>query len=116
MAGWGADHDFKFGVQYVIGNHSSHGGYTPGPNYPGGVVYYDNGDGSPNYILLGTNYNTGGEFRETGVFAEDVINIGNRGNAVRRDPVRPGPGNQSGSGQPRRDRHRSTGVRPTGNR
>lgn len=74
----GANHDFKFGVQYVIGNHSSHGGYTPGPNYPGGVVYYDNGDGSPNYISLGTTYNTGGEFRELGVFAEDVLNIGNR--------------------------------------
>ena len=74
----GADHDFKFGVQYVVGNHSSHGAYTPGPNYPGGVVYYDNGDGSPNYILLGTNYNQGGEFRELGIFAEDVLNIGNR--------------------------------------
>lgn len=73
-----ADHDFKFGVQYVIGNHSSHGGYTPGENYPGGVVYYDNGDGSPNYISLGTNYNKGGEFRELGIFAEDVLNLGNR--------------------------------------
>ena len=74
----GGDHDFKFGVSYVIGNHSSHGGYTPGPNYPSGVVYYDNGDGSPNYISLGSNYNVGGEFRELGVFAEDVLNIGNR--------------------------------------
>lgn len=73
-----ADHDFKFGVQYVIGNHSSHGGYTPGPNYPSGVVYYDNDDGSPNYISLPTNYNKGGEFRELGIFAEDVLNIGNR--------------------------------------
>ena len=78
-SGWlGGDHDFKFGVQYVIGNHSSHGGYTPGPNYPGGVIYYDNGDGTPYYISLGTNYNTGGEFREMGIFAEDVMNMGNR--------------------------------------
>ena len=74
----GADHDFKFGVQHVIGNHSSHGGYVPGPNYPGGVIYYDHGDGTPYYILTGSTYNKGGEFRETGVFAEDIINIGNR--------------------------------------
>lgn len=74
----GADHDFKFGVQHVIGNHSSHGGYVPGPNYPGGVIYYDNGDGTPYYILTGSTYNKGGEFRETGVFAEDIINVGNR--------------------------------------
>ena len=73
-----AGHDFKVGVTYVVGNHSAHGGYTPGPNYPDGVVYYDNGDGSPNYIVTGTNYNEGGEFRETGVFAEDVISIGGR--------------------------------------
>ena len=74
----GADHDFKFGVQYVIGNHSSHGGYVPGPNYPGGVIYYDNGDGSPYYITTGSTYNNGGEFRETGIFLEDTINVGSR--------------------------------------
>ena len=74
----GADHDFKFGVQHVIGNHSEHGGYQPGENYPGGVIYYDNGDGTPYYITTATNYNNGGEFRETGIFAEDVINVGNR--------------------------------------
>ena len=74
----GADHDFKFGVQHVIGNHSSHGGYVPGPNYPGGVIYYDNGDGSPYYILTASTYNKGGEFRETGIFVEDTLNIGSR--------------------------------------
>ena len=75
---WNADHEFKFGIVRVVGNHSSHGGYTPGPGYPDGVVYYDNGDGTPNYIVAGEPYNNGGEFRETGIFAEDVIDVGDR--------------------------------------
>ncbi len=73
-----ADHDFKIGVVHVVGNHSAHGGYTPGPGYPDGVVYYDNGDGTPNYILTGTPFHEGGEFRETGLFAEDVMTFGDR--------------------------------------
>ena len=75
---FGADHDFKVGGVYVIGSHSSHGGFTPGPGYPGGVVYYDNGDGTPNYIEVGTPYNDGGEFRELGMFVEDMMTIGRR--------------------------------------
>ena len=75
---WNADQEFKFGVVRVAGGHSSHGGYTPGPGYPSGVVYYDNGDGTPNYLVTGDPYNTGGAFRETGVFAEDVVDIGDR--------------------------------------
>ena len=73
-----ADHDFKMGAVYVIGGHSSHGGYTPGPGYPDGVVYYDNGDGSPNYIVTATRFNDGGEFREIGSFVEDIITFGQR--------------------------------------
>ena len=73
-----ADHDIKFGAVYVIGNHSSHGGYTPGPGYPEGVVYYDNGDGSPNYIVTATRFNEGGSFREIGSFVEDIITFGRR--------------------------------------
>ena len=74
----GADHDFKFGVVYTDGSHSIHGGYVPGPNYPGGVYYYVNGDGSPYAILTGTTYNIGGQFKETSAYVEDVINVGNR--------------------------------------
>ena len=74
----GADHDFKFGVVYTDGSHSIHGGYVPGPNYPGGVRYYVNGDGSPYGIITGTTYNIGGQFKETSVYVEDVINVGNR--------------------------------------
>ena len=87
----GADHDFKFGVQYVDGSHSVHGGYVPGPNYPGGVRYYVNGDGSPYGIITGTTYNIGGQFKETAAFVEDVITVGNRvtvSAGVRMDSVR----------------------------
>lgn len=87
----GADHDFKFGVNYVDGSHSIHGGYVPGPNYPGGVYYYINGDGTPYGILTGTTYNIGGQFKETAAYVEDVINVGNRvtvSAGVRMDRVR----------------------------
>ena len=62
----------------MIGSHSSHGVFTPGPAYPGGVVYYDNGDGTPNYIEVGTPYNNGAKFRELGMFVEDVMTLGRR--------------------------------------
>lgn len=87
----GADHDFKFGVQYVDGSHSVHGGYVPGPNYPEGVRYYINGDGTPYGIITGTTYNIGGRFKETGLFVEDVLNVGSRVTVqigVRMDDVR----------------------------
>ena len=87
----GGDHDFKFGVNYVDGSHSSHGGYVPGPNYPGGVYYYIYGDGTPYSILTGTTYNKGGQFKETSAYVEDVINVGNRvtvSAGVRMDRVR----------------------------
>ena len=88
---WNADHDFKLGLVRVAGSHSSHGGYTPAPGYPGGVVYYDNGDGTPNYLVTGEPYNNGGAFRETGIFAEDVLDIGDRATVslgIRFDDVR----------------------------
>ena len=44
----------------------------------GESFYYDNGDGSPNYIEVGTPYNVGGKFSELGTFVEDVMTIGGR--------------------------------------
>ena len=67
----GADHDFKFGVQYANGSHSGHYGYT------NGISYYDY-NGEPYYAYLRERYNYGGQFKNTGVFAEDLLSIGER--------------------------------------
>ena len=67
----GADHDFKFGVQYVNGKHSGHYGYT------NNIIYYDY-NGAPDYAYIRERYNYGGKFTDTGLFAEDMIHIGDR--------------------------------------
>jgi hypothetical protein len=81
----GADHDFKFGVQHTRGFHSAVYGY------PGGALYYDYKyyDDAVyayyNYEYYNYYYGYfrapftyGGEFDNTGFFAEDVVTIGDR--------------------------------------
>lgn len=67
----GADHDFKFGVQYVDGKSSGHYGYT------NNIIYYDY-DGAPDYAYIRERYNYGGQFKDIGFFAEDTVQIGGR--------------------------------------
>ncbi len=67
----GADHDFKFGVQFV------HGISRQFYLYPGGAHYYDY-NGEPYYAYFRQPYTYGGQFRDFGVFAEDVIRPGDR--------------------------------------
>ncbi len=67
----GADHDFKFGVQYVVGQHSGHYGYT------NDIIYYDY-NGAPDYAYIRERYNYGGKFTDLGFFVEDMVHIGDR--------------------------------------
>ena len=67
----GADHDFKFGVQYVDGSHSGHYGYT------NNIIYYDY-NGAPDYAYIRERYDYGGKFTDLGFFAEDTVQIGGR--------------------------------------
>ena len=67
----GADHDFKFGLQWVYGATTTFYGY------PGGIRYYDY-DSEPYYAYMREPYNVGGQFRNTGVFAEDVVRPSDR--------------------------------------
>ncbi len=64
-------HDFKFGAQYVRGSFSMFYGY------PGGGMYYDYA-GEPYLAYLRQPYGTGGRTENLGVFAEDVVRIGQR--------------------------------------
>lgn len=73
-----ASHELNMGFTSVIGHHSSHGGLTPAPGYPDGVIFHDNGDGTPNYLVTETRHNVGGEFRENGFFFEDLMTFGQR--------------------------------------
>ena len=67
----GADHDFKFGVQYVNAWHEGHYGYT------NDAVYYDYA-GEPYYGVFRERYDYGGQFDNTGAFAQDIVRIGDR--------------------------------------
>jgi outer membrane receptor protein involved in Fe transport len=66
-----SDHDFKFGVQFVRGTDTGFYGY------PGGAVYIDYG-GQPLFAYLREPYSYGSEFNNLGVFAEDVVRVGER--------------------------------------
>jgi len=95
------DHDFKFGVQFV------HGKSRTFYLYPGGAHYYDYG-GEPYYGYFRQPYTYGGQFRDFGVFAEDVIRMGDRftlslglrfdrNKAISQDlPARDAVGNETG--------------------
>lgn len=67
----GGDHDFKFGIQYVNGNSQGHYGYTNNIAY---YTYY----GEPYYAYFGERYDYGGQFLNTGLFAEEMMTIGDR--------------------------------------
>ncbi len=67
----GADHDFKFGVQFVHGSTRSFYGY------PGGAHYYTL-NGAPYYAYFREPYTYGGMFRNVGVFGEDALRLGDR--------------------------------------
>jgi outer membrane receptor protein involved in Fe transport len=65
----GADHDFKFGVQFVDAGTANLWGY------PGGAKYYDYG-GEPYFAYFREPYVYGGESRSLGAYAEDTLTIG----------------------------------------
>ena len=67
----GADHDFKFGVQFA------HAGTEFLFGYPGGARYFDY-YGEPYYALFREPYVYGGESRTLGVYAEDALTLGER--------------------------------------
>jgi hypothetical protein len=67
----GADHDFKFGVQWTTGK--SRQFYL----YPGGAHYYDYA-GEPYYGYFRQPYTYGGKSNMLGVFAEDVLRPNDR--------------------------------------
>ena len=67
----GADHDFKFGLQYVNGWTEGHYGYT------NDAIYYDYA-GEPYYGLFRERYDYGGQFENRGAFAQDIVRIGDR--------------------------------------
>jgi outer membrane receptor protein involved in Fe transport len=66
-----ADHDFKFGVQFVRGGHDGFYGY------PGGVSYYDYA-GEPYLGWFRKPFSYGSELRNLGAFAEDTLHLGER--------------------------------------
>ncbi|MGH9390166.1 MAG: TonB-dependent receptor domain-containing protein [Vicinamibacteria bacterium] len=67
----GSDHDFKFGMQFVMAE--SRGYYA----YPGGVHYLDY-YGQPFVARYRDTYSYGGAFDNAGAFAEDSIRVGDR--------------------------------------
>jgi outer membrane receptor protein involved in Fe transport len=67
----GADHDFKFGGQFVHGSTRSLYGYTGGTH-----LYTYNGE--PYYAYSREPYVYGGQFRNVGLFAEDAVKIKDR--------------------------------------
>jgi len=66
-----SDHDFKFGIQFIVGK--SEGFY----GHPGGAVYLDNA-GDPFLARYRDVYSYGGAFNNVGVFAEDTVRVGER--------------------------------------
>jgi hypothetical protein len=66
-----SDHDFKFGIQFVVA--SSQGYYA----YPGAVHYLDY-LGQPFLARYRDTYSYGGAFDNVGVFAEDSVRVGDR--------------------------------------
>jgi hypothetical protein len=66
-----ADHDFKFGVQFVDAGTSSLLGY------PGGAHYYDY-EGRPYFAIFREPYVYGGDSRSLGVYADDTVTLGGR--------------------------------------
>ncbi|MGH9390012.1 MAG: TonB-dependent receptor plug domain-containing protein, partial [Vicinamibacteria bacterium] len=66
-----AEHDFKFGVQFVRGGHDGFYGY------PGGAFYYDYA-GEPYLAYFREPFRYGGESHNLGVFAEDTLRLGDR--------------------------------------
>ncbi|HSF14791.1 MAG TPA: TonB-dependent receptor [Vicinamibacteria bacterium] len=66
-----ADHDVKFGAQFIVAR--SEGFYA----YPGAVHYLDYG-GQPFLARYRDVYSYGGGFDTFGVFAEDIVRVGNR--------------------------------------
>ena len=66
-----SDHDFKFGIQFIVAK--SQGYYA----YPGGVHYLDYG-GAPFLARFRDTYSYGGAFDNVGVFAEDSVRVGDR--------------------------------------
>jgi hypothetical protein len=101
----GSDHDFKFGVQFVNGKSRTF--YL----YPGGAHYYDY-SGEPGYAYFREPYTYGGQFKDFGVFAEDVVrpndrltlSLGirfDRNQAISQDiPARDAVGNELGTDVP----------------
>ncbi len=67
----GSDHDFKFGVQWVNGQSRTF--YL----YPGGAHLYDY-SGEPGYGYFRDPYTYGGQFKDLGLFAEDVVRPNDR--------------------------------------
>jgi hypothetical protein len=67
----GADHDFKFGGQFV------HGATNQFYAYTGGAHYYTY-NGAPYYAYFREPYVYGGEFKNLGMFAEDAVKIKDR--------------------------------------
>jgi outer membrane receptor protein involved in Fe transport len=67
----GSDHDFKFGLQWVNGKSQTF--YL----YPGGAHLYDYA-GEPYYGYFRDPYTYGGQFKDLGLFAEDVIRPNDR--------------------------------------
>jgi len=66
-----ADHDFKFGVQWSRGfGDESYG-------IPGDIIYYDR-NGAPYRAYMREPYHHGGTFKNLGLFAEDVVRVGER--------------------------------------
>jgi len=66
-----ADHDFKFGVQFVDGRTDQLWGY------PGGVRYYDY-YGEPYLAYFRDPYIYGGQSRSVGAYVEDTVTFGDR--------------------------------------
>ncbi|MGH9459640.1 MAG: TonB-dependent receptor, partial [Vicinamibacteria bacterium] len=66
-----SDHDFKFGVQFIVA--SSQGYYA----YPGAAHYLDY-NGRPFIARYRDTYSYGGAFDNLGVFAEDSVRVGDR--------------------------------------
>jgi hypothetical protein len=67
----GADHDFKFGSQFVHGSTNTLYAYT------GGAHFYTY-NGAPYYAYFREPYVYGGSFRNVGMFAEDALKIKDR--------------------------------------
>ncbi len=66
-----ADHDFKFGLQWSRGfGDESYG-------IPGDIIYRDR-NGLPYAAYMREPYHHGGTFKNLGVFAEDVVRVGER--------------------------------------